>query len=208
MRISFSQRRNLDRMTDQKTRLNHFLTNSLFINCIYQSTFAVRFIIFNSQLVGFFSQIFDCHFRTQIYSGFFLKLRKIIHSRPFSTPINFRSLPKRNHFFAQNRPSQIFIHFLHFFHPRFQVGIGPIKFHMIKFLQVLPRNPLIPKHSTDLKNFFIPPYQKSLEMQLQRNTQIKVPIQSIIVSDKGLRFRSAGNTLQNRGLNFQKAFLG
>ena len=108
---------------------------------------------------------------------------------------------------SQNIGCYFAIHLLRHPHPFFQIGISPIKLHMVEFLQMLAVDSLIAENASDFENLFISPDQKPFERKLQRDAHIKILIQRVVVRHERLGVGSAGSVFQNRCLHFQKSFL-
>ncbi len=77
---------------------------------------------------------------------------------------------------------------------------------MIKFLQMLPINAFITEHPPDLKHALITADQQPLERKLERNAQIKILIQRIVMRLERLRLRASGDMLEHRRLHLEKFF--
>ena len=65
---------------------------------------------------------------------------------------------------------------------------------------------LVAEHTANLVNLFKAAYDEALQVKLQRNTQLHVFVQRVIMRLKRTRRRTAGIRNQHRGLHFHKSF--
>src|SRR5581483_4866729 len=97
------------------------------------------------------------------------------------------------------------IHLLHELHHVFQVSVSLVEFHQSELRIMASIYALIAENAPDLINLLEPADDQALEEQFQRDTQLEIIIQRIMMGEEGTRRRAARDELQHRRLHFQEA---
>src|SRR5215469_14175002 len=86
-----------------------------------------------------------------------------------------------------------------------EIRICPVSLKHREFRIVLSRNPFVSKVTIDFKNLVEPAYKQTLEIELQRDAEVKIETERLVMCTERFGGGASGNRLQNWRLNFQKA---
>jgi hypothetical protein len=88
-------------------------------------------------------------------------------------------------------------------HP-FDIGVGLVELEH-RVLRAVPLiHPLVAEYPADLEDAVVAADDEPLEVQLERDAQVEVHIEGVVVRAKGARRRPAGHRLQNRRLDLDE----
>ena len=96
-------------------------------------------------------------------------------------------------------------HVLRQLHHAVIIRVGLVKLHQRELRVVARIDALVAEHTANLVNLFKAAYDEALQVKLQRNTQLHVFVQRVIMRLKRARRRTAGIRNQHRGLHFHKS---
>src|SRR5262249_23317705 len=85
--------------------------------------------------------------------------------------------------------------------------IGPIGFEHGEFGIVFSGNPFVPKVTIDFEHLVEPADKQTLEIEFQRDAEIKIEAERFVMCAERFGRGSASNRLQNWRLDFDKAAL-
>ena len=101
----------------------------------------------------------------------------------------------------RHRPDQI----LRQIHHAVVVGVGLIQLQQGELRVVAGIHPLVAEHPADFIYPLKAAHDQPLQVQLQRNAQVHVHIQGVVVGDEGAGRRAAGNAVEHGGFHLQKS---
>ena len=87
------------------------------------------------------------------------------------------------------------------------VRVGLVQLEHRELGVVAAVDPLVAEVPADLVDALEAADQQALQVQLQRDPQVQVDVQHVVVGDERLRHRAAGDRLQHRGLDLDEAAL-
>src|SRR3989344_6261691 len=206
-RIDFGKRRDLERMPDEKARLDQFLPYGFLVERVDHPPLAVCGLVLDAELIRLFLEHRYRDIAREINAGLFLELREIIHVRKRLAPIYRLALVFRPHRVSNNGAHDIRVQFLDERHTLLHIHIRGIEFHMIELLQMLAIDAFVPEHASDLEHTLIPAHQEPLQSELERDAQIKILIQSVVMRLERLGLRTARDMLEHRRLHPKEFFL-
>ncbi len=111
--------------------------------------------------------------------------------------------------FDEQRIHHVFRHVadqaLHEFHHAFVITIGFIRLEHGEFGIVLSRETLVAENAANLENLVHATDQHPFQWQFQRDAEIKIAAQRVVLRNERLRRRAAGNRLHHRCLDLNVA---
>lgn len=87
------------------------------------------------------------------------------------------------------------------------IGIRLIQFQQREFGVVARVHTLVAEHAAQLVHLLKAADDQPLEMQLQRDAEVEVDVERIMMRDEGARIGAAGHVVQDRRFHLQKSAL-
>lgn len=104
------------------------------------------------------------------------------------------------HYCSDDFPVQLFYHRA----AGFEIRIGAIELDVIEFLEMLAIDALVAKHAANLKNTLIASDEKPLQRKLERDAEVEVLIERVMMRDEWLGLSPARYMLEHGRLDFDK----
>ncbi len=150
------------------------------------------------------------------------EMQKPIAARVFADDVLvFHAAPRRgevnrlHHFafgvlvFDDQRIQDVFSHVadesLHQFHHALVIAIGLIRLQHRELGIVFARQAFVAEIAANLEHAVDPADEQPLQVKLQRDAQVKIAAQRVVMRHERLRRRAAGNRLHHRRLDFHEA---
>ena len=203
-RLLFRQRRNRQRVVHDERRLNELLLAVFLKEQVDDVAFRVTLLIFNVVLFCKRLRFFvGLHFvkvdaRILLDGVVHRQARKRLREVDFHTVI-------RDDRAAAHLLGKVTEHVLRQLHHAVIIRVGLVKLHQRELRVVARIDALVAEHTANLVNLFKAAYDEALQVKLQRNTQLHVFVQRVIMRLKRTRRRTAGIRNQHRGLHFHKS---
>ncbi len=203
-RLLFRQRRNFNRMIDNKCRLNQVFLYKFFKEKIQNIAFFMPVFKFDMMFFGSGSRLFQGMNRRKIHAA--VLFYRVNHGNPGKrlSKIHFFSLIN-NFRRPQNLLRHIAVKILGQIHHPVIIGVSLIQFHQGKFRIMPGVKPFVTENPSDFINPFQPADNQPLQIQFQRNPEFQVLVQRIKMRLKRPGGSASGIGNQHRRFHFHKS---